>query len=219
MTNPAKADWEDFEEIKELAQLYDERYGEPFWNPFLEIVGDSPRRSIADFGCGPGLFLADAAEKFRAQEIYGLDESSRMLQTATVVLTGRVDVDKISLRQLDFDFQQIELQTRSIELAFSGYLLHELTNPPNLLEQIFNVLAENGVYAIYDFISGDEEAFVNRMTKLGWTEERAHEKYPHMCKHSLSDLEMLMADAGFKELNFKTINNVLAIVVGRREAI
>lgn len=217
MTNPAKADWEDDNEIKELVQLYSDRYGQAFWEPFLELVGDSPRRTIADFGCGPGLFLADAAKKFQAEEIYGLDESSRMLQTATLVLTGEVDVEKISLRQLDFDFQKIEIQSRSIELAFSGYLLHELMNPLNLLEQIVKVLDENGLYAVYDFISGDEEAFVKRMTNLGWSEKRAHEKYPGMCKHSLEDLKHLLQDAGFTILGSKTINNVLGIIIGERE--
>ncbi|MBS3793739.1 MAG: methyltransferase domain-containing protein [Candidatus Thorarchaeota archaeon] len=218
MTNPAKADWEDDKEIEELVQLYDDRYGQAFWKSFLELVGDAPRRTIADFGCGPGLFLVDAAKKFQAEEIYGLDESSRMLQTATLVLTGEVDVEKISLRQLDFDFQKIELQSRSIELAFSGYLLHELMNPPNLLEQIFKVLDENGLYAVYDFISGDEEAFVNRMTNLGWSEKRAHEKYPGMCKHSLDDLKDLMKNAGFTIFGSKTINNVLAIITGGGKA-
>ncbi|MBD3159940.1 MAG: methyltransferase domain-containing protein [Candidatus Lokiarchaeota archaeon] len=217
MTNPAKADWEDDNEIKELVELYSDRYGQAFWEPFLELVGDSPRRTIADFGCGPGLFLADAAKKFQAEEIYGLDESSRMLQTATLVLTGEVDVEKISLRQLDFDFQKIEIQSRSIELAFSGYLLHELMNPLNLLEQIVKVLDENGLYAVYDFISGDEQAFVNRMTNLGWSEKRAHEKYPSMCKHSLEDLKHLLQDAGFTILGSKTINNVLGIIIGERE--
>ncbi|MFO7836081.1 MAG: class I SAM-dependent methyltransferase [Candidatus Thorarchaeota archaeon] len=218
MDNPAKADWDGIEEINELTESYDERYGQTFWNVFLELVGDSPRKTIADFGCGPGLFLADATEKFQAEEIYGLDESSRMLQRATLVLTGRVAVEKISLRQIDFDFQRLELQPKSIELAFSGYLLHELMNPPNLLEQIYRVLDESGIYAVYDYISGDEEAFVDWMMNQGWSEKRAHEKYPHMAKHSLDDLKHLLEDAGFTVSASRTINSVLAIIVGQREA-
>ncbi|MBN2230379.1 MAG: class I SAM-dependent methyltransferase [Candidatus Thorarchaeota archaeon] len=209
-----KANWNDEERINGLIRSYSTRYDNLFWKTFIPLVGPEPRKAIADFGCGPGLFLVDAAEKFSAQVLIGLDESQEMLDHAEQFIQERTSVESYELKTINFDVTRIPLQPDSVDLAFSGYMLHEVSDPQDFVKQIGRIVRRGGVYVVYDFVSGNEAVFVQKMIERDMSEEQARKRYPHMCKHSIDDIISLMRDAGLKEVKGRAVNDIRAVVVG-----
>lgn len=76
------ADWTDEESVQRMADSYNVRYDDAFWKAFSTLINDDPRPVVADFGCGPGLLLADIANRFKAHTAIALDESEPMLTLA-----------------------------------------------------------------------------------------------------------------------------------------
>ncbi|TFG15055.1 methyltransferase domain-containing protein [Candidatus Thorarchaeota archaeon] len=214
MDNLAKADWADPERVQSLAESYNRRYGVDFWSAFCDIIRNPHPDVVADFGCGPGLFLVDSVKKLGATAVYGFDESGEMLSQAEEFLLTVLPQNKIALQKTDFDDEQIELESSVINLAFSGYVIHEVKNPLKLLERVKRTLCPNGEYVLLDFISGKPEAFVQAMIEQGMDESQARARYPHMCKNSLDDLHDLLLEAGFEEVRHRKTHSFRGILSG-----
>ena len=213
MENLGKGDWSDPERFKHFVQTYQQRYGDLFWDAVIELSGSGTRDVIADFGCGPGIWLADAATRFSASKVYGLDESETMLNQAQEILGNKLSSEDVQLDLVNLDTEPININPNSLDLAFSGYLLHELANPNDFISQLSTCLKEKGVCIVFDFVSTNVELFVKTMKQVGWDEERARKRYPHMCKHSPEDIEQILRSAGFTNISSKLLD-VRAIVLG-----
>jgi ubiquinone/menaquinone biosynthesis C-methylase UbiE len=107
-----------------MVQSYNERYPKAFWNAMLELIGAEQREVVAEFGPGPGLFLADTVSKLQAKRVYGLDESESMLKQADEFLSCVLSPDNYVLKQHDFDTDEMTLEPSSVDMVFSGFLLH-----------------------------------------------------------------------------------------------
>jgi SAM-dependent methyltransferase len=213
MENLGKADWNDRERVKRLATSYDLRYGETFWRTLLRLTGTERRETVLDLGCGPGPFLADAASRYKARRVIGLDASEAMLEQARAFLAGKLEDRNIILQVVDFDSSGAGLEPGTIDLAFSGFLLHEIQNPEGLLVQVHESLNSKGVYAIYDYVSGDLAAFIDYMKGSGMSEAEARNRYPHMCKYSITQFEDMLRRAGFSSVKSSSID-ARAVLVG-----
>ncbi|RDE17946.1 MAG: hypothetical protein C4K49_00205 [Candidatus Thorarchaeota archaeon] len=213
MSDLGRADWSDPEQVKRLVSSYTQRYGPIFWMAMQKLTGGQTRTTIADLGCGPGLFLIDAMSKYKAKRVIGLDASEEMLKQASELLRGRLPEKDIILKTVDFDSSVLGLTPRSIDLAFSGFLLHEIRNPASLVTQVYESVADRGFYAVYDFVSGNMQAFVDHMKKSGMSDVEARRRYPHMCRHSTSDLQRMLANAGFSRIE-SSVMDVRAVIVG-----
>jgi len=209
-----KADWSDKDRIKVIIDVYSRRYDKTFWTNLIELAGNQRRDVIADFGCGPGLFLVDASQKFAARQLIGLDESKEMLDQAKVFIEKRTTVESYELTVANFDEVGVPLLPGSIDLAFCGFMFHEVASPQDFVKQVSQTLRTGGKYIIYDFISGDEETFVKKMTEQGMSAERARMRYPHMCKHSLDDIRGFVETAGLHEVKAIAVNDIRGLVVG-----
>lgn len=212
--NLGKADWTDKDRIQGIIESYSLRYGDIFWTALIELTGEKARNNIADFGCGPGLFLVDAACRFSARRLFGLDESKEMLEEARRFIQERTAVESYELTTIDFDEATIPIQLKSIDLAFSGFMLHEVASPQDFVHQVCETLRTSGVYAVYDYVSKDEETFVRKMVEQGFSPERARLRFPHMCKHSLDDIRTLMEKAGLRNVQSVAVNDIRGLTVG-----
>ncbi len=212
-----KADWQDPERVQGMVQSYNERYPEAFWNALLELIGSEQREVVAEFWPGPGLFLADAVSKLQAKRVYGLDESESMLKQADEFLSCVLSPDNYTLKQHDFDTDEIALDLSSVDMVFSGFFLHEVKNSQPIIVQAAQSLKSSGVCVVFDFVSGDEEAFVRVMGAHGMDEEKARKRYPHMCKHSVDDIFEFMTEAGLEPTGSKKIRGTAALIVGLKD--
>jgi ubiquinone/menaquinone biosynthesis C-methylase UbiE len=214
MDNLAKADWADPERVKSLAESYDRRYDEDFWNAFCDILRHPSPDVVADFGCGPGLFLVDSVQKLGAATVYGFDESAEMLSQAEEFLQTVLPEERIHLQKMNFDNESVELSSNDVNLAFSGYVIHEVKDPQSLLKRVNKVLSPAGEYVILDYISGDPEGFVKAMMQRGMEKSKAEARYPHMCKNSLQDLRNLLSFSGFEAIRHRKTNSFIGILSG-----
>lgn len=214
MEHPGKANWEDSERVQRLVDTYSIRYDCHFWEALLRLTGHHQRDALADFGCGPGLFLVDAIARYKSCRIVGLDASEEMLKHAKYFLEKNAKDENFELKQFDFNKEPIPLSADSLDLAFSGFFLHEIKDPEGHVKQVYKLLREGGTCAIYDYISGNEEAFVSQMVEAGMDEERARMRYPHMCKHSIKEIETFLKTAGFDSVRSFMIEDMRAVVTG-----
>ena len=95
-------------------------------------------------------------------------------------------------------------------------MLHEVRDPQDFVSQVADKLTSGGSYVVYDYVSGNEEAFLKAMMERGMNEERARKRYPHMCKHSTTDIATLMKNAGLGNIKTIDINDIRAVVIGSK---
>ena len=209
-----KADWTDEDRVQRMAASYNSRYDTEFWEAFESLTGSKSRHTVADFGCGPGLLLADVANRFDAHTAIALDESEQMLALAETNLKEHTTLHSIMIRHVNFDAETIEVEYDVIDFAFSGFMLHEVARPSEFVFEVFKRVKAGGIYVVYDYVSGNEDKFVNAMVKRGMSTEHARKRYPHMCKHSADDIEEMLKTSGFSDCRVLTIGGFRAVVVG-----
>ena len=214
----AKADWTDVDRVQRMANSYRVRYDTEFWNSFNSLVGTQSRPVVADFGCGPGLLLADIASRFNAHTAIALDESEQMLAVAKTNLKNIATLEKIDIQEVNFDMDQIQVNPNTIDLAFSGFMLHEVASPIKFVTKVYSLIKSQGFYVVYDYVSGNEEQFVKTMSQTGMNEEHARKRYPHMCKHSADDIIRILETSGFQDSQSRIINDIRAVVVGLKRS-
>lgn len=214
MVHNGKADWTDEERVQRMVKLYSVRYDDKFWKALGALIGSGTSEVVADFGCGPGLLLVDIANRYKAILAIGLDESNEMLTQAEIFLKERTNLESFELVQVNFDTDEIPLESETIDFGFSGFMLHEVANPIHFVSQVYQHIILNGFYVVYDFVSGNEEAFVTIMNQYGMSEEQARKRYPHMCKHSPNDIVEILSAAGFKDCHMIVMDEMRAIVAG-----
>jgi SAM-dependent methyltransferase len=199
-----------------MAETFSQRYDDAYWNALEELVGQDARDSVADFGCGPGLLLAEAIDRFRAKKVFGIDVSDEMLKYAAQHLAEKLPNDCFELKQVNLESDRIPIVQEGVTLGLSGFLLHEIKDPLDHLKQVLDILRIDGAYAIYDFVSGDEDGFVKVMKEHGWDEERARKRYPHIAKHSINDITEFLEKAGYGTVKSIRIDEARAIIVGKK---
>ncbi len=209
--------WSDPDRVKRFAKSYSRRYTNKIWESILRVTGDDGREIIADFGCGPGLWLLDATKKYNSKLAIGLDASAAMLEYAKQLLQAELDECGFELYEIDFNTSTPQIPHNSLDLAFSGYVLHEVDEPPDFIRKQFEVVKTSGLCVVFDYISGNKEAFITKMTtEQGWDQERAESKYSHMCRHSIEDIQSMLERVGFSSITFEKIEEIRGIVVGEK---
>lgn len=216
MDDLSKNDWHDPEKAMHFAKNYDQRYGDVFWQTFDELIGSVSDVVIADFGCGPGLWLRDAGIRLHARKLIGIDASPAMLEYAEGALNSS-EAPSFQLHLADFDIEGIPLSDSTVDLGFSGYFLHELKNPRAFIIQLFERLNADGLCVVLDFVSGHPDEFARQLQQAGMNEDEARRRYPHMCKHSVEDIERILGSAGFEEVRSKKIQQTRALIVGEKK--
>ncbi len=209
-----KSDWADPEHVQRMAKSYQTRYDDKFWNAFTSVSNSETKLVIADFGCGPGLLLTDLANKFNARTAIALDESGPMLALAEKNLRNKTKIESIQIQQVNFDTDEIRVAADSIDLAFSGFMLHEVASPHDFVTSVYKLVKSNGVYVVYDFVSGNEEQFVKAMVDFDMSEDEARKRYPHMCKHSAENIVEILEASGFSNCRVLRVDDIRAVAVG-----
>lgn len=214
MAHEGKRDWTDEERVQRMVKSYAVRYDDEFWKSLDSLIGSGTRKTVADFGCGPGLLLADISNKYSAKIAIGLDESKEMLAQADTFLKEKTNLESFELVHVNLDTEEIPVEPDSIDYAFSGFMLHEVASPSDFVSQVRRHVRSQGLFVVYDFISGNEAAFVKTMSEHGMSQEQARKRYPHMCKHSAIDIEEILRTSGFQNCRMIAIDEIRAVGVG-----
>ncbi len=103
-----------------------------------DIAGDD---KALDICCGTGLYLSYLRQYFKAENLYGCDISSAMIQLAQRYCQN---VQKASVYELPYADNHFRLVTASSAL-------HHLSDLPKVLSEVYRVLVPGGIFlADYD---------------------------------------------------------------------
>lgn len=119
-------------------------------NKISEIVGDG---LLLDLACGDGYFTVPIAKN--NTNIIGFDISNKMLS----ILKYRAKISNISLDNVILaraNAYNIPLKDNSVDYVFANSVLHLLSNPKNVLKEIYRVLKDGGVFLSIDDIPGQD---------------------------------------------------------------
>lgn len=122
--------------------------GKSFKKKILDIGKIEGSQIVVDVGCGTGIFLQIAGEKFPNTEIIGIDPDRRSLQIA------KKRTKKFSnIQYIEAFGEKIPLESETVDICFSTLALHHMPDDmkKKTLEEIFRILKKGGKVIITDF--------------------------------------------------------------------
>lgn len=116
------------------------------------IIDSLPDRSglVMDLGCGPGGLIPYLLSK--AESVIGLDSSPKMVDVSKKEFQGndRVRIEEAHLESLPLDDSQADSVVASM-------VLHHVSHPPKMLEEVNRVLKVNGTFVLVDLVKHNQE--------------------------------------------------------------
>ncbi|MEX6156193.1 class I SAM-dependent methyltransferase [Providencia manganoxydans] len=123
---------------------YSTRNAAPEWLDFISRQITVGNKTIADIGCGGGIY-SRAWASLGAKQVIGIDFSEHILKTA---------IEKSNdYPQLTFQkgyAEETGLATSSIDIVFERALIHHLTDYQSNFKEVHRILADNGYFIIQD---------------------------------------------------------------------
>jgi ubiquinone/menaquinone biosynthesis C-methylase UbiE len=159
--------------------------GEEFYhiNPETEVIVDEIDKLInnglfLDLGCGDGFFTVPLAK--RKKKIIAGDISNNMLS----LLIKKAKINNISLETVDIirmNALNIPIFDNSVDVILANNLLHLISNPQKVLNEIYRILKKEGIFIILS----DSP---NKSIDTNFSEEEIYMKYVNECYNRYWDL-------------------------------
>jgi ubiquinone/menaquinone biosynthesis C-methylase UbiE len=108
----------------------------------------NPVGILADIGCGPGYFTADAARAFPDLTIIAVDISDEMLARAAENLSRPDFADRTTYKR--GDIHSLPFEDNSLDFIVSTLSLHHWADPPQAFREIYRVLKPRGKFLVFD---------------------------------------------------------------------
>ena len=130
---------------------------------------------ILDLGCGPGNSTANLFRKYNNSTIIGFDSDDNMLEKA------RKDYPdfKFVKGYAPTDFDKL---SGKFDLVFSNACIHWIENQEELIDEVYKILTDNGVFAVQIPLTG-ESRFYGILYKLiaeKWTKLKSQKNFYNM---------------------------------------
>lgn len=136
----------------------------------LQEMAVEPGETVLEIGCGTARNLVKMAYRYPAAELYGVDASSMMLDTAHTKLQGTLYENKISLRQGlagQISYRDFGLDKPFDHIVFS-YVLSMIPGWQAALEQTLDILKPGGCLHVVDFSDQSTMPAWFRKLLLAW---------------------------------------------------
>ncbi|BDA80910.1 ArsR family transcriptional regulator [Leptospira kobayashii] len=135
------AEWESIQEESLNPKLYRS------W-----IIENLPTNShqIVDLGCGPGGLIPYLLPK--SKMVLGIDSSPKMIELAHTAYGNNPSV-KLAQAQLE----SLPISDETCEAVVGSMVLHHISHPPTVLEEIHRVLKPGGVFCLVDLEKHNQE--------------------------------------------------------------
>jgi len=129
----------------------------------LKEVGIEAGFYVLDYGCGPGSYILPLAKLVgKSGKIYALDVHPLAVQSVQK-LASRKRLENVQTILSDC---KTKLTSSSIDLVLLYDILHDLSDPDCVLEEIYRVLKPNGVLSLSDQHLKEAE-IVSKVTNKG----------------------------------------------------
>lgn len=112
-------------------------------------LGYQPNNSMADIGCGIGLFTFQAAEiGGRNAKIYAIDISDIMLSEVKKRAQFAGYTNIVPLKSDEYDFK---LQDESVDFVLVCTVLHEVDDKTRFLQEASRICRKSGIISVVEF--------------------------------------------------------------------
>ena len=115
---------------------------------FLALGGDPHR--VLDLGAGTGTGTRALAARFPGARIDSLDASPAMLDRLGAAATAAGIADRVQPHLVDLDGNWPAVLSGPVDLAWAALSLHHVTDPAQLLDQVFGALRPGGVLVVIE---------------------------------------------------------------------
>jgi ubiquinone/menaquinone biosynthesis C-methylase UbiE len=113
----------------------------------LSEIGIEEGVQILDYGCGPGGYIPDLAEMTGdAGRVYALDIHPRAIELVENII-AKQHLTNVKTIRSDC---KTGLKDNSIDIALLNDILHDLSKPEDVLQEIHRVLKPKGVLSVTD---------------------------------------------------------------------
>ncbi len=135
--------------LKLMVDTHEARFDGRIWEAFDDVVvPELPGEpSMADLGCGPGLFLFDIHQRLPEATLYGFDTSAVMLDVAGNLSWSAL---KPHLSRCDVS-KGIPLPDGGVHFISMNFFLHQFDYPLPILAEALRALKPGGWLWIYDW--------------------------------------------------------------------
>lgn len=144
----------DEEEVSAYASAASQKHLDGIDNTFVEQVLSlgSPEGMLAgrllDVGCGPGDITLKIARRCPRVSIVGVDRSANMVRVARRAAIGLGVGDRVFFHQANAD--QIPFADSIFHFVICNSVLHHLSNPSKVLEEMIRVIRADGAVLVRD---------------------------------------------------------------------
>ncbi|EOQ86901.1 putative ribosomal RNA large subunit methyltransferase J [Leptospira yanagawae serovar Saopaulo str. Sao Paulo = ATCC 700523] len=153
--------------------------------------------NILDLGCGPGGLIPFLLNK--AKHVTGVDNSSRMIENASILFGNNPSVSLIQT-----PMEHLPLQANSCDAVVASMVMHHISHPPTVLEEIARVLKPGGVFCIVDLGKHNAEYMRDNFADL-WLgfEPELFESWLSNAGFRVEAIGEIQTDSSFKILTIK----------------
>jgi len=129
----------------------------------LKEVGMEPGFQVLDYGCGPGSYILPLAELVgNAGKIYALDINPSAIQSVQNIASKK----QLANVETILSDCKTGLPDNSIDVILLYDILHELSEPSKVFEELHRILRPEGIISISDHHL-KEDKIVPQVTKGG----------------------------------------------------
>ena len=114
-----------------------------------------------EIGPGPGYQTTLVAERYRPEEILGLEYSADMIKVAEEYCRERKLSDTIKYVHGAVEDTGVIQSLGKFDIIYSTFSLHHWTDPVKGIKNLYDALADKGVLFIYDFFRGGLFYYIN----------------------------------------------------------
>lgn len=136
------------------------KFAEERKQPCIDLLSrlDGEFEKILDLGCGPGNSTENLFEKYNRATIIGFDSDDNMLEKAK---NDHPDFEFVKgCAPTDFD-----KLTGKFDLIFSNACIHWIENQDKLIDEVYKILNDKGVFAVQIPLT-DESQFYKNVYRL-----------------------------------------------------
>ncbi len=181
--NPAEDSNEDY--IRQL--LSPERDRREDVVAILGLSGINDGDTVADIGCGPGYYTVPLARMLSNGKVYALDVDEEMLDACRQQLAeaGLDNAEVLKCEEYEFP-----LEDGSVDGLFLAFVVHHSEDRVRFLQAVRRVLTPLGW-----------------CTVLEWSRKESNDGPPLEYRIDPGELRRLVADAGFRYLDTRELND------------
>lgn len=153
--------------------------------------------NILDLGCGPGGLIPFLLNK--AKHVTGVDNSSRMIENASIHFAKNPSVSLIQT-----PMEHLPLSANSCDAVVASMVMHHISHPPTVLEEIARVLKPGGVFCIVDLQKHNAEYMRDNFADL-WLgfEPELFESWLSNAGFKVESIGEIQTESSFKILTIK----------------